>query len=458
MGSSIRCNIAHWVTTCIIALALAWPAPALTCSDTAEKDWDTCAQAMQSNLSESEKQLIVGSLMSNAYYTNHSFIRKWNTGINFTEAPYGVNAIDKDYIRDAWFSIVAIMPSVWLKNDLLSPGYGQILSAYNYWIEIPVGTEPGDCKTEFSLIENTSKLSIYLNNEYIGDARLTSFNTSQNLSFNAFLNIKATIEVQHYKERKYCCRWDENGCHKICTVCHHENTEYRTNEVNLIDSKQAILDKPIIDPEVRAINRYRNTTYGILNISNFAAFSLDFANSSLRQYNYQYEFNRTFEPYDILTIRAIPHRELIKHNMNLEHSTKDYRFFIPDSEICSLRYYDFFIEWVENCSINQTAIPLVLKTDKRSYRQNESINLSIEPANTTVTINYGNESWIAANSIELPAQQYQNRIEAYRDEQKADVVFHVKDGNTIDFWLNFGIFTSVLYSVYLVFRKYAIWM
>ncbi len=458
MGSSIRCNTAHWVTTCILALALAWPAPALTCSDTAEKDWDTCVQAMQSNLSDSEKQLLVGNLMySNTYYANHSLILEWNTGISFLEVPYDIKSTNKDYIRDAWFKIVAIMPSVWLKNDLISPGYGQVLSAYNYWVEIPSGTEPGDCKTEFTLTENNSQLSLYLNNGYIGDSKLTSFNTAQNLSFNASLNVKATIEVKHYREYKYCCRRDENGCHKYCTVCQYENTEYRTSEVNLIDSKQAVLYKPNIEPTIRAVNRYKSTTVGLLNISNFDAFILELDNSSLSQFNYYYELNQTLAPYDVLTFRANKHIKKTINNLNVQKLNGSFKFYIPDSNRCVLIYFDHFNKWQENCSLNQTIAPIVLKTDKVQYDENETIKLTVN-SSEPVTIKYGNEEYEAKGSILLKAKPNTNRIVAQYDNLEAYAIIHVKRKGTWEFALNFSVFSAVLYSLYLLIKKYVFWM
>ncbi len=444
----------------IIVLFLNLPVVyALNCSNVPEEDMAVCNEIIQSNISDLEKQLLVGNIMySNAYYANHSFILNWNTGINFTTAPYGIKTIDKGYIRDAWLRIIAIMPSVWLKDDLLNPGYGKVLSAYNYWVEIPSGIEPGDCKTEFSLSSDNKQLTIYLNNELIGDSVLSDFNGTGNLSFNALLWIQATIEVKHYRNYQYCCRRDENGCHKYCTVCQYENTEYRTDELNLQDSKQAYHHKPLISPKIKTVNRYHNTTLGILNISNFDAFTLDFENSSFSQFNYYYDVTVSFPPYDVLTFRANKYTKKELNNLNIEQLNSSYKFYIANSNRCKITYYDHFHKWEENCSLNDSLPLFEIRTDKLQYNENETIHITLEPKNTPIKIKYGNEEILGRNSVQLRAKSSINKITAYLEEREVQQIIHVKRKDTWNFVINFGVFSGVLYSLYLVIRKYVFWM
>ena len=197
------------------------------------------------------------------------------------------------------------MPSILANNTLLSPGIGILESAFNYRVEIPSGTESGDCRTDYNLQSDQNWLNNYLNGNLIGTSTLTNFTGSGVLDFQDTLRIQTVTRVDHWTMQQYCCRSERNICVKWCEECRQANTEYRTHEVNLQDEKQALQYSPKILPEIRVIDKYLNTTVGLLNISNFDAFTLDFEDSYFKQNNYNYDVNVSLQPYDVFTLKRI---------------------------------------------------------------------------------------------------------------------------------------------------------
>lgn len=200
---------------------------ALSCSNVASKDSAFCNDLASSNISASTKQQLMADLAyPNHNYANHSTIYDRNTAIIFDQAPNGVETSSSGSIKDAWLKITSIMPSVLSDGKLLTPGIGRIQSAYNYRIEVPSGTEGGDCYTEHNLKNNQASLTIYLNGNQIGTSTLTDFQGSSTLNFEANLKIQSSIEVKHSKNFKECCYYAYYGCLYYCDVCKYDNTEY----------------------------------------------------------------------------------------------------------------------------------------------------------------------------------------------------------------------------------------
>ena len=461
MGSTTCCKLAYLIGLIIMASLLSLPiAHALTCSNVAEKDLELCNEIILSNATNDEKQQLIADLIyTNTNYANHNLIYDWNTNINFNLAPNGVETKSNGYIKDAWLKIIAILPSVISENKLLSPGTGKVLSAYNYNVQIPSKTEPGDCKTEFTLKSNDKWLNVYLNDELTGTSTLTDFEGYDVLNFKDTLKIQTVTEVEHYQTYKWCCKYSKNGgCAKFCDKCKYENTEYRTHQVNLEDSKQAYQYSPLIEPEIRAIDSYRNTTVGILSISNFDAFSLNFENSSFKQFNHNYDVDVSLQPYDVFTLRTNNFTRKDANNIIVSQITDNYKFYVANPESCQLKYYDHFHSWEQTCNL-ETNFPLFeVETDKLFYDENEEINVNLEPKDTLIKVKYGNEELLVKNKASFIAKKNVNKITAYLDYRETQKIIHVKKENIWVFVLNFGVFTGILYFYYLLIKKYVFWI
>jgi len=443
-----------WAIILLLALQ-AHLAYGISCNNFDGAVLNQCNEIISSSLSESEKQQLVSGLAYPASgIANHSIIFDWNTKINFNEAPEGVEKVSSGYIKDAWLKTISIMPSVISKGKLYTSGIGTIQNAYNYKVEMPSGTENGDCKTEFNLKKEQAFLNVYLNDELIGNSILSNFQGSGTLNFKTTLTITVDIEAKHYKNFKYCCEKGKKGCLKYCEDCKHDATEIKTSIVNLEDAKTAYQHWPVIKPDIKAIDNYLNTYVGILNISNFDAFSLIFENSSLSQFNYNYESNLSLPPYNIMSLIAKNFSTTIGENINYQNSGSAYKFYVANPNNCKLRFYSHFTTWEQDCNLKFDFQPLSIKTNKLQYNPDELIAVELEPKNTLIALNYGNQEIKAKDSIQLKAKKEYNKITASLDERAVDKVIHVKDENAWDFALNLGVFSSAIYFIYVLLKKY----
>lgn len=428
---------------------------ALGCNNVAENDNAFCNDIASSDISDSTKQQLMADIAYPDHdYANHSAIYDRNTAIQFNQAPDGVATTDSGSIHDAWLKIVAVMPSVISGSNLLTPGIGKLQTAYNYRIEMPSGNDGGDCYTEHNLKNNQASLSIFLNGIQIGTSTLTDFQGSNELNFRADLKIQSSIEVKHSRNFQECCYSAYYGCLYYCNVCKYDNTEYRNDEINLEDVKLAIQDWPVISPQIKAIDKYSNTTVGMLNISDFDAFQLTFANSSLSQFNYHYDLNVSLPPYDVYTLRANNFTRKESNNLNFEQINNAYKFFVANPENCKLKFYDHFHSWMQECNLKYNGTPIKIITDKLQYDENEIINVSLEPKNSLFRIKYGEEEANAQNFVQFAANVHYNKISAYLGEKEFQQFIHVKRKDTWNFALNLGVFSSILYFIYSMIKKY----
>jgi len=434
---------------------------ALPCSKLDGKDLEICNEILESDAEEQEKQQLIADLTyKDVDLANHSLVYDWNTDISFSSAPNGVETKSSGYIYDAWLKIIAIMPSVLLDGKLLSSGNGKIQSAYNYRVQIPSGTESGDCFTRHSLISNDAWLNVYLNDKNLGTSTLLEFDENGILNFKDTLRIKTVTEVNHYKKERKCIRrYRSTGrCYKWREVCRYSYTDYRTHEVNLEDTKTAYQYSPLIGPEIKAVDSYRNTNVGLLNISNFDAFELEFENSSFSQYNYNYDVDVSLQPYNVHTLRANKFAKKIQDNLVIEQDNSSYKFYVSDADNCKLRYYDHFRSSEQSCNLDYNFQLFEIKTDKLQYNENETIEVILEPKDIAIRVRYGNDEITALNTAQFKAKSNQNKITAFLEGRKAERVIHVKKENTWNFAINFGVFTGILYFYYSIFKKYVLWM
>lgn len=417
-----------------------------------------CNEIISSSLSESDKQQLVNGLAYPSSGTaNHSIVTNWNTKINFIEAPEGIEKVSSGNIKDAWLKTISIMPSVISKGKLLTPGTGTIQNAYNYKVEMPSGTQSGDCKTDFSLKKEQASLNVYVNDKLMGNSKLTDYQGSGTLNFKTILTITTDIEAKHYKNFKYCCKKGKKGCLKYCEDCKYDNTETKSSSITLEDYKLAYQHWPVIKPSIKAVDHYLDTYVGILNISKFDAFALSFENSSLSQFDNYYSANLSVPPYNVMTLIANNFSTILSKNINYENSNSTYKFYVANPKNCKLKFYSHFSAWEQDCNLKFDFKPMSIKTDKLQYNPDELIKVELEPKNKLITLNYGNQEIKAKDSIQLKAKKEYNKITASLDERAVDKVIHVKDENAWDFALNFGVFSGVLYFYYVFLKKYLVW-
>jgi hypothetical protein len=461
MGSTICGKSAYFIGLLAITLGiLSFPAAAdgVTCNGVAEENLELCNEIKSISVDDDAKQQLIADLAyQDRYYANHTGIYDWNTGLNFNTAPSGVETKSNGYIRDAWLNIIAIMPSAISEDKLLTPGIGEILSAYNYKVELPTGTEPGDCRTDINLQSDNAWLDVSLNGNSIGTSTLASFAEPDTLNFKDSLKIETVTKVDHYETHRWCCKRRGGRCKKVCEECRLRNTEYRTHEVNLEDTKTAYQYRPIIMPKIKAVDKYSDTLFGILNISNFDAFKLNFENSSFGQFNYYYDIVMSFKPYNVFTLRANRFTKEESNNLNLQKFDSIYEFYVSNPDQCKLRFFDHFNSWEQECNLDFEFPEMSVDTDKLAYDENEIIIVDLEPKNTLMSVKYGNQEVFGSNSVQFEAEKNVNKITIELDGRETQRIIHIKNDEVWDLALNLIVFSGVVYVFYLLVKKYFVW-
>ena len=443
-----------WLILLLLALQ-AQLAYGVSCNNFEGAILKQCSDIISSSLGESEKQQLVNGLAyPSSGIANHSIVTEWNTKINFIEAPEGIEKVSSGNIKDAWLKTISIMPSVISKGKLLTPGIGTIQNAYNYKVEMPSGTEGGDCKTDYSLKKEQASLNVYVNDKLMGNSKLTDYKGSGTLNFKTILTITTDIEAKHYKNFKYCCKKSKKGCLKYCEDCKYDNTETKSSSITLEDYKLAYQHWPVIKPTIKATDNYLNTYVGMLNISKFDAFALSFENSSLSQFDYYYSANLSVPPYNVMTLIANNFSNVVGKNINYEKNNITYKFYVANPKNCKLKFYSHFSAWEQDCNLKFEFKPMSIKTDKLQYNPNELIKAKLEPKNTMMTLTYGNQKINANDSVQLKAEKGINKITASLNDKSVDAIIHIKDENAWDFALNLGVFSGVIYFMYALLKKY----
>ena len=193
-----------------------------------------------------KEDLYLNLLESQGKLPSHEFALKWNRGLLFSGPPSNVVPKSSGIIKGAWAKIVSVYKSVFDLNQgnwFVEPE-GSVLSAYGYSIELPEGTEAGDCKTVYSLQSSSEALSVFVNGLKAGEGKevdyLSGAVNGQIMLFEAVLQVNAKLKVDHYRLSEHCFWAGGIFPHYECySACEFSHTEYRDYAVSHKDSFNA---------------------------------------------------------------------------------------------------------------------------------------------------------------------------------------------------------------------------
>ncbi len=431
----------------LLALALLLPsAIAFNCNSLSGGDAYVCNSIQNTNLTQTDKDLLISDIFNkNKTSPDFDFIYSWNTNLNIINSPD-----DKTYslgtIKNAWVKIIALMPSIIENNILYSTNTGKLQTEYNYQYVLPSGKESGDCKTSYSLSSNTANLNVYLNNNLIGNQKISSFNIFgdyDNLIFRSELNIQVKYKVKHYKYE-----WVDG--YKKCLFY---SSEYRADNLKLDDTFNSKLYKNQINSTFKVINNYDNITRGVLTADNFTNLALSFNNSNYRYSRYVYSLNYAL-PYYVLTLKAERVENVNFNNIHIDKENNNFYFAVKDASNCQIKLSDHFNSINKNCDLSFNQTDFSIKTDKTNYYENDTIKVYISPENITVNLTYANQSKLTKNYTEFKAVLYENKINAKLNEQEVNWFVNVnKQENTIILY-NLSILSLLGYIFYRAAKAY----
>src|SRR3989344_5817988 len=105
---------------------------AITCNLVSPANYNQCMDILNSGIAENESELLISNLeYSNKFFPDHDYIFNKNFNLDIIDAPVGVKVYDKEFIKSAWASIFALMPSVIYNNVLYVPEDTTLLTGYN---------------------------------------------------------------------------------------------------------------------------------------------------------------------------------------------------------------------------------------------------------------------------------------------------------------------------------------
>ena len=406
------------------------PVVALTCGHLDASQAELCTMINNLDATQQEKEALTTlAFYPNKTIPNHDFVEYWNTRLNTNDAPSGTSKQNSGIIKEAWIKILSVMPSVIEDNKLYCDAQGKLQSAYNYRVELPSGTASGDCKTNYALESNTAQLSTFVNNILIGHEKITSFSLTQSLqyAFKAQVNIETTTKIDHYKDRRYCCRRSNSGrCTRYCTSCDYDSTEHKTDSLVIEDTLVAYSYQKEPQGKVTFQDTYNGATKGTLTALNFTRFLFSVNASHYAHNTYIYDFVYGLPPYNIIILRATPFLEKSSRNINIRQvNASAFSFVIPNADNCKLQLFTHFHETLFNCNSLYEKKNISLKTDKMHYFVNDTIFVNIEPKNLLVNVTYGNTSIITQDSTSFIATSLYNTVTANYHEETVESLFSV---------------------------------
>ncbi|MEA2036952.1 MAG: hypothetical protein U9O94_05555, partial [Nanoarchaeota archaeon] len=212
----------------VLTLEASWAVDTLTFDNCESLGIDDCDGFRQIDISVDEQKKLFSSILEIKDNENiHDFIFDWNTNLAFNEIPYSVLPKNHQTIGDAWLTLSCVMPSVLYGDTLYNNYSGHVQTNYGYDLGKPATyfngewrrctnnppTSGGDCRTEYPQNWDKSQLNTYLNNRWIANTSLVTFNTTETLNnFESTLNIVNKIQRDRY-------RWAEDGCCECKQCC-----------------------------------------------------------------------------------------------------------------------------------------------------------------------------------------------------------------------------------------------
>jgi hypothetical protein len=303
-------------------------------------------------LNQTNEDMIASLIYTSILRPDYAFIDEYNSKIVVSGPPYNTTLYSKDIIKDAWVKILTISHSVLYKELLFVPGTVQVRTEYSYNIKVPDNYETGDtsadvCKITYSLDSKSDNLDILLDDLIVGNGKLVTLNVDDNSTLKAQLSITAVIRADVSTWYKYCCSTSDDGsCAGYCYDCKYERTNYITENQNIEDEVSIKKYEEQPSAKIQFIQRYFNSTKGLINKSISTSIILSVGNASFEQTEFEYYARFSEKPYYFLVLEAIDQESLKIRNMIVD---KPY-FFVANEQNCNLEYFNFFNNRLEACN------------------------------------------------------------------------------------------------------------
>ncbi len=429
---------------------------AIDCSAISQQNYQICLGILNFNLSLEEKGALISNLEYNSkFFPDYDYIYFRNTALQIKDAPNGVNKHDSLYIKEAWASIFAVMPSVIYNNSLFVPYKTSVFTGFNYKLLIPPdyaspgypNTDQGDCKRTYLLANNFSENKIFVNNIYQGSGKSADVSITKDANITINYLIGADVSISHYKWRGYCCKRSNGQCIRHCYSCDYSSTETKNDRLTINDLLNVKLYGNSLIAEVMPIDSYGSNTKLKINYSN--SIEIDLNNSYFDFYQYIFSVNYSKEPYYIYTLKAEDYNQEKFSNLIRNSDT----LIVKNAKDCRVRAFDLFNVIQANCNSNYLGFDFNISVDKFYYSDNQTIKVYISPSDISLLLEYGNESKNAANITYFTAEYPINKITAYFDGRKYEKIIFVYDKSKVLLLWELIMFFLLVYFAYKILNK-----
>ncbi len=451
-------------TLVLLGLALAltlvqgpW-ALALDCGSVSTPNKQVCQNILDSNLSMLEKEVIISNLeYSKKYYPDHNYISLRNTALIINDAPYGVLKQEGQFVKDAWASILTVMPSVIYNNSLFVSDEAKVLTGFNYEIIIPSDyvssgypdTDEDDCKRTYSLINNPSQNNVYVNGAYQGNGSLVDILVPNDSQISIIYSVNADVEVQHYNWNQYCCKWYSSGrCRKCCYSCNLASTEIKKDSLSIPDQISVKHYNNSLWGSLSVLDEYSSATKLATNFSN--SIEITFNDSSYSFYQNFLEINYSKAPYYIVTLKASDYNKEQTNNLLKESNN----LIVKNTQGCKIRAFDLFNTKETSCNLEYYDYGFYITSDRLGYASGTPINISIIPRNITLNLSYGNQTQTASGDITFTSELYVNKIKGGYQGKTAEHFIFVYDKSKLALLGELIFLFLLIYIFYRLGRKY----
>jgi len=428
-------------------LVLISSASAIDCNMLDNKE--LCKQIQSSGLSQSDKDYLLSDIIADQKnFPAYDFVRDWNLQVDTSKKPIDIKDYNQEFIKNAWAKILTIMPSVKENNIIYHTSQGEMLSAFDYEVQLPTGTESGDCKTKYYLEENLAQLKVYVNNVYQGLGKVVKFATNKDANIKIEYDIKVKVGVKHYEKNRYCARRENGKCVRYESVCEYDYSEYRTDILKIIDYLSGRYYNPQTTANFQVTDKYADTIKGNLTAKDYTSLHLSFNNAELNKYDYAYSVEWTKD--NIINVKA-DKEETIKLN-NLVYDNDAVK--VSNAEGCKIIAYNFFGKTIFPCNLNFKDIDLKLETDKLVYNVGETIKVKVEPSNQEFKVLYADQTFNVKGGLEIESIYPHNKVSIEHNGRVYETIFHVKNNQALYILFSLSVFVAVNYVIVALLKKY----
>lgn len=420
-----------------------------SCEDMLGEIKEACLEISKSDLSDSEKELLISNLeYENNLEPNHFLVYSKNTNLQIKDAPNGIQTYDDRYIKNAWMKIFALMPSVIYQDFLYVPKNTKVLTGFHYEFNEPKDyqssrypkTSGGDCRTRYRLLEKIEENKIYVNGIYQGQGRLVPITINQDSKIESVYTIKIKYDINHYE-----WEWDYDDDRYECDYDHDET---KTGQIILRDSIDVKIYKNNLVADISEI--IENGYSSILKLNYSDSVEILFINSEYNYHKYLFEIVNSFPPYNVLTLKATNYGQETLSNLFRQEDS----LIVNNIEECTIKGFDFFNEVISQCSAENSFIGLKIKTDKLRYDNDEKIEIEIFPKDVLVNLTYAGESYLVKNEKILNVVEPYNKIRAVYRGEIAEKIIYIKNKSRLNLLYNLFLVVLVFVILYIIIKKY----